>query len=108
MHNYLKGVVDKRFPGARCEVSYESDLNLLEWLGNTQRIPVRSCRSPGQKKIFQANLMKRHITTDTASDETPMSDGSVPAASLADDDKGTMIVAVTSYRSSETRIARRQ
>ncbi|GFO06801.1 hypothetical protein PoB_003330600 [Plakobranchus ocellatus] len=42
--------------------------------------------------IFHARLLKRYITRDNASDETPTGDGSVPAASLAvvkDDDEGS-------------------
>ncbi|GFO06238.1 transcriptional enhancer factor tef-1 [Plakobranchus ocellatus] len=50
---------------------------------NDSRINVN-----GKEKTYHANLLKRFITRYTASDETPMVDGSVPAASLIDLAKG--------------------
>ncbi|GFO12168.1 Zinc finger protein [Plakobranchus ocellatus] len=45
-----------------------------------------------KEMIFHARLLKRYVTRDTASDETPPGDGCVLAASLAvveDDDEGS-------------------
>ncbi|GFO28790.1 hypothetical protein PoB_005529500 [Plakobranchus ocellatus] len=65
----------------------EGSLDVLTTNGaNNYRINVK-----GKEKTFQTNLLKRYVKRGILCDETPMSGGFVPAASLAvvgEDDEG--------------------
>ncbi|GFN94750.1 Zinc finger protein [Plakobranchus ocellatus] len=88
---------------------WKGPFNVLTTVGaNDYRINVN-----GEEKTFQANLLKRYITRDAASDETPTSDGSVSQQAwllwrTMRKAAAVMIVAVKSYRSLVAGVARRQ